>query len=60
MTSNIGFARQGELIKLAYDAFGFLSLKSAKYDFDETKKKTIHKRLGKLAREEGHLSTIKI
>ena len=57
MTSNIGFVRQGELIKLAYDAFGFLSLKNAKYDFDETQKKTIQKRLGRLAKEEGHLAS---
>lgn len=58
MSSHIGFARQGELIKLAYDAFGVLPRKNTESNgFDETQKKTVQKQLGRLTKEEGHLSS---
>lgn len=50
------FATQGELVKLAYDAFGVLPRKEAsRDDIDETQKKTIQKQLVRLAKEEGGL-----
>ena len=58
MSPHIGFARQGELIKLAYDAFGVLPRKSAdRESFDETKKKAIQKKLERLTKEEGRLAS---
>jgi hypothetical protein len=56
MTSTIGFATHGELLKHLYLAFGVLPRKEAGADdFDETDKKTLQKQLGRLASEEGHL-----
>lgn len=56
MSTRVCFATQGELIKLAYDAFGVLPRKEAAHDdFDENAKKAIQKQLGRLAKEEGHL-----
>jgi len=56
MSTRVCFATQGELIKLAYDAFGVLPRKEAIHDdFDENTKKAIQKQLGRLAKEEGHL-----
>ncbi|WP_426619491.1 hypothetical protein ACP3TY_06100 [Pseudomonas rustica] len=50
------FATQGELAKLAYDAFGVLPRKEASHDdIDETQKKAIQKQLARLAKEEGGL-----
>lgn len=58
MSTKICFATQGELVKLAYDAFGVLPRKEAdQNDFDETVKKAIQKQLGRLAKEEGHLTS---
>ena len=56
MSTKVCFATQGELIKLAYDAFGVLPRKKAAHDdFDEEAKKGIQKQLGRLAKEEGRL-----
>lgn len=56
MSTKVCFATQGELVKLAYDAFGVLPRKEAAHDdFDENAKKAIQKQLGRLAKEEGHL-----
>ncbi|OHC26707.1 MAG: hypothetical protein A2Y50_08490 [Pseudomonadales bacterium RIFCSPLOWO2_12_59_9] len=56
MSTKVCFATQGELVKLAYDAFGVLPRKEAVHDdFDENAKKAIQKQLGRLAKEEGHL-----
>ncbi len=56
MSTKVCFATQGELIKLAYDAFGVLPRKKAAHDdFDEEAKKSIQKQLGRLAKEEGNL-----
>ena len=58
MSTKICFANQGELIKLAYDAFGVLPRKEATdADFDEKAKKAVQKKLGRLAEEKGHLSS---
>lgn len=58
MSSRICFATQGELVKLAYDAFGVLPRKeAAREDFDETAKKAMQKQLDRLAKEEGHLAS---
>lgn len=58
MSIRVCFATQGELIKLAYDAFGVLPRKeAARDDFDEAAKKAIQKQLGRLAKEEGHLAS---
>lgn len=58
MNKTVGFATQGELVKLAYDAFGVLPRKEAtQHDFDEKAKKAIQKQLGRLANEEGHLAS---
>lgn len=58
MNTRVCFATQGELIKLAYDAFGVLPRKEAMDDnFDENAKKAIQKQLGRLAKEEGHLAS---
>lgn len=58
MSKKICFATQGELLKLAYDAFGVLPRKeAAKDDFDEKAKKAMQKTLGRLAEEKGHLSS---
>ncbi|MBX6152978.1 hypothetical protein ISD38_29885 [Pseudomonas aeruginosa] len=56
MSTDVCFATQGELVKLAYDAFGVLPRKEASHDdIDETQKKTIQKQLARLAKEEGGL-----
>lgn len=56
MSDDYRFATQGELIKLAYDAFGVLPRKHAdRTELDETQKKTIQKQLARLAKEEGRL-----
>jgi len=56
MSRDICFATQGELVKLAYDAFGVLPRKDACHDdIDETQKKAIQKQLERLAKEEGGL-----
>ncbi|MCV4342647.1 hypothetical protein [Pseudomonas capsici] len=56
MSRDICFATQGELVKLAYDAFGVLPRKEASHDdIDETQKKAIQKQLARLAKEEGGL-----
>ena len=56
MSDDYRFATQGELIKLAYDAFGVLPRKHAdRTELDETRKKTIQKQLARLAKEEGRL-----
>jgi len=56
MSTNVCFATQGELVKLAYDAFGVLPRKEATHDdIDETQKKAIQKQLERLAKEEGGL-----
>jgi hypothetical protein len=56
MSTKVCFATQGELVKLAYDAFGVLPRKEAAHDdFDENAKKAIQKQLGRLAKEKGHL-----
>lgn len=58
MSTKICFATQGELVKLAYDAFGVLPRKeSTDADFDEKAKKAMQKKLGRLAEEKGHLSS---
>lgn len=58
MSTKVCFATQGELVKLAYDAFGVLPRKEASDDdFDEKAKKAIQKKLGRLADEKGHLSS---
>lgn len=50
------FATQGELVKLAYDAFGVLPRKETSHDqVDEKQKKAIQKQLARLAIEEGGL-----
>ncbi len=56
MNRDTCFATQGELVKLAYDAFGVLPRKEASHDdIDETQKKAIQKQLVRLAKEEGGL-----
>ncbi|MBF9247583.1 hypothetical protein I4I80_26695, partial [Pseudomonas syringae pv. tomato] len=56
MNRDTCFATQGELVKLAYDAFGVLPRKEAsRDDVDETQKKSIQKQLIRLAKEEGGL-----
>jgi len=56
MNKDTCFATQGELVKLAYDAFGVLPRKGASDDdLEETQKKTIQKQLARLAKEEGGL-----
>lgn len=56
MNRDTCFATQGELVKLAYDAFGVLPRKEAgPDDIDESQKKTIQKQLARLASEEGGL-----
>ncbi len=56
MSKDTCFATQGELVKLAYDAFGVLPRKEASHDdIDETQKKAIQKQLARLAKEEGGL-----
>ncbi|MEE5037689.1 hypothetical protein V2K58_13345 [Pseudomonas alliivorans] len=56
MNRDTCFATQGELVKLAYDAFGVLPRKEASHDdIDETQKKAIQKQLARLAKEEGGL-----
>lgn len=56
MSRGVRFATQGELVKLAYDAFGVLPRKEATLDgLDETQKKAIQKQLERLAKEEGNL-----
>ncbi|OGB25184.1 MAG: hypothetical protein A3I66_19035 [Burkholderiales bacterium RIFCSPLOWO2_02_FULL_57_36] len=56
MSTDVCFATQGELVKLAYDAFGVLPRKEASHDdIDETQKKAIQKQLVRLAKEEGGL-----
>jgi len=58
MSTKICFATQGELVKLAYDAFGVLPrIESTDADFDEKAKKAMQKKLGRLAEEKGHLSS---
>lgn len=58
MSSKVCFATQGELIRLAFDAFGVLPRKEADRDeFDEAAKKNIQKQLERLAKEEGHLAS---
>ena len=53
MSRDICFATQGELVKLAYDAFGVLPRKDACHDdIDETQKKAIQKQLERLAKVE--------
>lgn len=63
MSRDTCFATQGELAKLAYDAFGVLPRKGAQRTskeasrdgIDETQKKAIQKQLARLAEEEGGL-----
>ncbi|WP_147373947.1 hypothetical protein [Massilia cavernae] len=56
MTSTIGFATHGEVLKQLYLAFGVLPRKEARAeDFDEKDKKTLQRQLGRLASEEGNL-----
>lgn len=56
MSRDTCFSTQGELVKLAYDAFGVLPRKEANHDdIDETQKKAIQKQLARLAKEEGGL-----
>ncbi|WP_322981259.1 hypothetical protein [Pseudomonas sp. C11] len=56
MSRDTCFAAQGELVKLAYEAFGVLPRKEASHDdIDETQKKAIQKQLARLAKEEGGL-----
>ncbi len=63
MSRDTCFATQGELVKLAYDAFGVLPRKGSRRTskdasrdgIDETQKKTIQKQLARLAEEEGGL-----
>ncbi|WP_260473535.1 hypothetical protein [Pseudomonas aeruginosa] len=56
MSRDTCFATQGELVKLAYDAFGVLPRKEASHDdINETQKKAIQKQLARLAKEEGGL-----
>jgi len=56
MSRDTCFATHGELIKLAYEAFGVLPRKEASHDdIDETQKKAIQKQLARLAKEEGGL-----
>jgi len=63
MSRDTCFATQGELTKLAYDAFGVLPRKGARRTskeasrdgIDETQKKAIQKQLARLAEEEGGL-----
>lgn len=56
MNRDTCFATQGELVKLAYDAFGILPRKEAgPDDIDESQKKAIQKQLARLAKEEGGL-----
>jgi len=63
MSRDTCFATQGELAKLAYDAFGVLPRKGARRTskeasrdgIDETQKKAIQKQLARLAEEEGGL-----
>ncbi|WP_394244992.1 hypothetical protein [Halopseudomonas laoshanensis] len=58
MESQIGFASQGELLKAIFDAFGILPRKEHPKDlFDEKEKKTLQKRLKRLANEEGGLGS---
>lgn len=56
MSRDTCFATQGELVKLAYDAFGVLPRKESSHDdINETQKKAIQKQLARLAKEEGGL-----
>lgn len=56
MTSTIGFATHGEVLKQLYLAFGVLPRKEVgAEDFDEKDKKTLQRQLGRLASEEGNL-----
>lgn len=63
MNRDTCFATQGELAKLAYDAFGVLprkgsrrtSKEASRDGIDETQKKAIQKQLARLAEEEGGL-----
>lgn len=63
MSRDTCFATQGELAKLAYDAFGVLprkgsrrtSKEASRDGIDETQKKAIQKQLARLAEEEGGL-----
>lgn len=63
MNRDTCFASQGELVKLAYDAFGVLPRKGTRRasrdvsrdGIDETQKKAIQKQLARLAEEEGGL-----
>lgn len=63
MSRDTCFATQGELVKLAYDAFGVLprkgsrrtSKEASRDGIDETQKKAIQKQLARLAEEEGGL-----
>ncbi|QAY82640.1 hypothetical protein [Pseudomonas arsenicoxydans] len=63
MNMDTCFATQGELVKLAYDAFGVLprkgtlraSKEASRDGIDETQKKSIQKQLARLAEEEGGL-----
>ncbi|KRW58566.1 hypothetical protein [Pseudomonas sp. TTU2014-080ASC] len=56
MSKDYCFATLGQLVKLAYDAFGVLPRKEAcADDLDESQKKAIQKQLSRLAKEEGGL-----
>jgi hypothetical protein len=56
MTSTIGFATHGEVLKQLYLAFGVLPRKEARDDdFEEKDKKTLQRQLSRLASEEGNL-----
>jgi hypothetical protein len=57
MKDQTGFPTQGEAIKFAYAASGVLPRKKAESNdgFDETQKKTLQKKLDRLAKEEGNL-----
>lgn len=65
MSRDTCFATQGELAKLAYDAFGVLprkgshrtSKEASRDGIDETQKKAIQKQLARLAEEEGRLQS---
>jgi hypothetical protein len=56
MTSTIGFATHGDLLKVLYLVFGVLPRKEARAEkFNEKDKKTLQQQLGRLANEEGSL-----
>ncbi len=63
MSRDTCFATQGDLVKLAYDAFGVLprkgtrglSTEASRDGIDEAQKKAIQKQLARLAQEEGGL-----